>query len=232
MSTSVERLHMATVKLAGQFNPPTYADTTTNVYAYLIRSHSNVVLVDTGIGVGNRYIDDTFEPQRTSMIDQLARFGVEPTDVDIVVNSHLHFDHCGNNRLFSHAEFFVQEAELETARKERYTIRSWFDFDGAQINPVRGDLGIIPGISIVPTPGHTPGHQSLVVETDGARVVIAAQAAFTAHEYRRGGDPDVQAHDGLQRQYVESIARLKLIEAEGVYFSHDATVVTTLDERK
>ena len=160
------------------------------------------------------------------MVDELARFGIESADVDIVVNSHLHFDHCGNNRLFSNAEFFVQEAELETARRGGYTVRPWFDFDGARITPVQGDVVIIPGVSAVSTPGHTPGHQSLVVEMEGARVVIAAQAAFTADEYRRDGDPDVQAHDGLQRQYVESIARLKLLAADRVYFSHDATVVT------
>lgn len=228
MFASVDRLYMATVKLAGQFNPPTYADTRINVYAYLIRAGSNVVLVDTGVGIGSDRIDDKFQPQRTPVVEELARLDVELTDVNFIVNSHLHFDHCGNNGLFPNAEVFIQEDELTIARalKTRYTVPWWFDFDGARINPVRGDVEIIAGIRLLSTPGHTPGHQSLLVESGAARVVVAAQAAFTADEYLRGGDPGDQAHEGLECRYVESIARLKSIGANGIYFSHDSTTAT------
>lgn len=190
---------MASVKLAGRFNPPTYVDTRIDVYAYLIKKGSEVILLDTEIGVGDEYIEDEFQPRRTSIVDELARLDVDLSDVSIIVNSHLHFDHCGNNGLFPNAEVLVQEDELTIARSlsTKFMVPWWFDFDGARINPVCDDVEIFTGITLVLTPGHTPGHQSLLVESDAGRVAIAAQAAFTADEYLRGGDPTDQAHEGF-----------------------------------
>lgn len=223
MPTTVHRLQMAEVNLPGRFNPPAFVDTRVGVYAYLIRTRSLTVLVDTGVGTGNRHVDRTFEPERTALADALAAFGLTPADVDIIVNSHLHFDHCGNNQLSRGAEVFVQAQELEVARTTRHTVREWFDFDGARITPVTGDHSLADGITLLSTPGHTPGHQSVLVEdVDGiGNVLIAAQAAYTVDEYLRGGDPATQAHEGLETQYVQSIVRLKSLRAAAVYFSHD-----------
>ena len=228
MATSVERLHMASFRLDGRFNPPTYADARMNLYAYLVTAGSDVVLIDTGIGAGNAYIDQHFEPQRTSVTDALARVDREVTDVGLVVNSHLHFDHCGNNRLFPHAEFYVQEQELATARElgRRYTVPAWFDFAGARIRAVNGDYALLPGIKLLACPGHTPGHQAVLIETGDARILVAAQAAFSADEFVRGGDPKEQAHEGMTHSYVETIARLKSFAADRVCFSHDARSAT------
>ncbi len=101
---TVHRLHMGSVKLPGRYNPPTYQDTRTEVFAYLIVAGTDVVLIDTGIGEGNSYIDHKFNPRRVSLVEELARFGLQTSDVDLVVNSHLHFDHCGNNQLFPQAQ--------------------------------------------------------------------------------------------------------------------------------
>ena len=225
MANSVHRLHMASVNLQGRFNPPTYLDTRIDVYAYLVITGSDVLLVDTGVGEGNEYIERMFEPRRTPIAEELARYGLETTDVNLLVNSHLHFDHCGNNRLFPGAEIFVQSNELSVARLPRYTVAEWFDYDGAPINAVSGDLEIGAGITLLASPGHTPGHQSVLVETVGGNILIAAQAAYNADEYQRGGDPVEQAHEGLKEQYLQSISRLKSVAAEEVYFSHDDTTV-------
>ncbi len=222
MSHSVHRLHLASVNLQGQFNPPTYLDTRIDVYAYLvITGSSDVLLIDTGVGEGNEYIERVFEPHRTPIAEELARFGLETTDVNLLVNSHLHFDHCGNNQLFPSAEIFVQSNELAIARTPRYTVAEWFDYDGARINAVSGDREISAGIRLLSSPGHTPGHQSVLVETVNGNVLVAAQAAYTADEYRRGGDPAEQAHKGLEEQYLRSISRLKSVAAREIYFSHD-----------
>jgi glyoxylase-like metal-dependent hydrolase (beta-lactamase superfamily II) len=173
------------------------------------------------VGEGNAYIERTFEPRRTPLAAELARFGLQTEDVSLLVNSHLHFDHCGNNRLFPHAETFVQANELSVARTSRYTVTEWFDYEGARITPVSEDTEISPGVTLIQSPGHTPGHQSVLVETAGGRTLVAAQAAYTADEYRRGGDPSEQAHEGLNEQYVQSISRLKSLAAQRVYFSHD-----------
>jgi glyoxylase-like metal-dependent hydrolase (beta-lactamase superfamily II) len=211
---------MARVNLAGQFNPPSYLDGRIDVYAYLVVTETDVLLIDTGVGEGNEYIERTFEPRRTPIAEELARFGVETADVNLLVNSHLHFDHCGNNRLFPGAEIFVQADELSAARTTRYTVTEWFDYEGARISPVSGDMEIREGIKLLSSPGHTPGHQSVLIETVSSNILIAAQAAFTADEYQRGGDA-AQAHEGLEAQYLRSISKLKSVAADGVYFSHD-----------
>ncbi len=213
---------MARVNLSGQFNPPNYVDSRIDVYAYLVTCESDVLLIDTGVGEGSSYVERVFQPERTPMAEALARFGLKPADVTLLVNSHLHFDHCGNNRLFPGAEIFIQSEELAAARAARYTVREWFDYEGVRLSSVSGDREIRPEITLISTPGHTPGHQSVLVDAIGGNVLVAAQAAFTLDEYQRGGDPAVQAHDGLEREYLESIARLKSLDAQDVYFSHDA----------
>ncbi len=213
---------MATVNLQGKYNPPEFLDARIGVYAYLVVTGSDVVLIDTGVGIGNARIEKAFEPRRNSMVRELERHGVKPAAVNKLVNSHLHFDHCGNNQLFHKAEIFVQKAELDIARTTTHTVREWFDYQGAQIVSVDGDLEISEGIKILSTPGHTPGHQSVLVETGDGQVLIAAQAAYSADEYQRGGDPEIQAHEGFQNQYLESIERLKSLGAGQVYFSHES----------
>ena len=212
MNVSVHRLHVANTK---------YLDGRIDIYAYLIRSEDNLVLVDTGVGQGNSFIDKTFEPEITSIIDELARLEVDPSDITLLVNSHLHFDHCGNNHLFQNAEIYVQAAELEVARGERYTVKDWFDYEGAQLHPIEGDYDLCPGVKLLSTPGHTPGHQSVVVETEGAPWLVVAQAAYTLDEFARGGDPKEQAHPGLESDYTATIKGLQELGATRLFFSHD-----------
>lgn len=218
---SVYRLPMASVKLAGKLNPPSFEDGHINVYAYLAISEQAVILVDTGVGFGDAYIDKQFEPERNSLLQLLNDFDVVPADVTHIINTHLHFDHCGNNRLFPKAKIVVQAQELEVAREKYYTISEWFDYEGAKIEPVSGDALVVEGFRVLHTPGHTPGHQSALIATAEGDVLIAAQAAFRVEEYQQGGDPETQAHDGLSEAYCESIAKLSAIEAVDVCFSHD-----------
>ena len=78
--------------------------------------------------------------------------------VAIVVNTHLHFDHCGGNRLFPGVPIHVQGRELADARtQDDYTIREWVDFPGATYVEHDGEAEILPGVRLVPAPGHTRG---------------------------------------------------------------------------
>lgn len=210
----VDRLRLARVNyLSGRID----------VYAYLVRTGRQWILVDTGVGEGNPYVDRHFEPERFPLSEALDRHGLAPAEVTAVVNSHLHFDHCGNNRLFPRATVYVQADELDAARAPRYTVREWFKHPEARLTPVDGDRVIAPGVSLIATPGHTPGHQSVLVDTAaGERILVAAQAAWTAAEYLSGGDPDAQAHDGLGDVYLRSLRRLKVLGASRVLFSHDS----------
>jgi Metallo-beta-lactamase superfamily len=88
--------------------------------------------------------------------------------IDVVVNTHLHFDHCGGNHLFAGRPIYVQRRELDDARSEDdYTIREWVEAPGVRYVPVDGELELLPGLRLVPAPGHTPGSQVVVVETGG-----------------------------------------------------------------
>ena len=222
MRYTVHPLRLAEVNLAGKYNPPTFADVRIPVYGFLILDGANAVLVDTGVGSGHAYIERNFAPEIFPIADALAEVGVTPDDVAFVVNSHLHFDHCGNNRLFKHARFFAQQTELSVARAGQYTIEAWFDFPGAQIVAVDGDAELVEGIQLLATPGHTPGHQSVLVNTEQGQELIVAQAAFSGDEFARGGDPEVQAHEGLAAEYVSSIRRLQALNVGRTYFSHES----------
>ena len=220
-AATVHQLLLAEVNLAGRYNPPTFQDGRIPVYGFLILVGDDVVLVDTGVGEGNAYIDAQFVPARRNLESALGEHGVDVDDVTMLINSHLHFDHCGNNRLFPRVPVYVQTAELAAARALRYTIREWFDHDEADLRPVDGDQLLLPGVRLLASPGHTPGHQSVLVETGEQTVLIAAQAAFTADEFERGGDPEVQAHKHMEQEYVGSIVRLAALEAGLRLFSHD-----------
>jgi N-acyl homoserine lactone hydrolase len=133
------------------------------------------ILVDTGM------IDSTPE------LD--AEWGVRfdaakiPRDIVCVINTHLHFDHCGGNRLFAGVPIHVQRVEREAARADDYTIAEWVDFDGATYVEHDGEAEIAPGVRLLPTPGHTPGHQSVLVNTDEGLVVVGGDVGYTWKQF-------------------------------------------------
>jgi N-acyl homoserine lactone hydrolase len=76
-------------------------------------------------------------------------------EYQVVPGIDLHFDHCGQNAVFKHAPFYVQRAELDRARREDSVLSDWFDFMGARFELLDGDAEILPGLSVIATPGHT-----------------------------------------------------------------------------
>jgi len=138
------------------------------VYVHVVEHPDARVLVDTGF--------TELHPAVADMDPRLHAWDVG--DVDIVVNTHLHFDHVGGNHRFAGRPTYVQRQELDDARTlEDYTIRDWVDAPGVTYVPVDGELELLPGVRLVPTPGHTRGSQVVVVETGGRRVVIAGDTA-------------------------------------------------------
>ncbi len=215
MTAAIHRLHFATVWSD---------DEQIEVYGYLVLTKDRAVLIDTGVGHDSAVVETLFRPKRSSVPELLARHGVDAGDISTVINSHLHYDHCGNNRLFPNADIVVQSAEVMAARQPKYTIENWFDYDGVRLVEVSGDRDIVPGIRVIASPGHTPGHQSVLIEDTSEPTLIAAQAAFTAAEYHAGGDP-AQSFKGMEAAYLETIARLKSLKAHKVCFSHDRSSV-------
>src|SRR3954462_4992556 len=131
------------------------------VYVHVIDHPDGRVLVDTGLTELHPLVAD-MDPRIRPLNEQ----DFDLAGIDIVVNTHLHFDHCGGNHLFAGKPTYVQRQELEDARnEEHYTIPEWVDTPGVQYVPVDGDLELLPGVRLVATPGHTRGSQVVVVES-------------------------------------------------------------------
>src|SRR4051794_22597932 len=144
------------------------------VYVHVIDHPDGRVLVDTGMTQLHPAVAD-MDPRLIALSEQ-ADFDL--ASIDVVVNTHLHFDHCGGNHLFAGRPIYVQRRELDDARTEEdYTIREWVEAPGVQYVPVDGALELLPGIRLVPAPGHTAGSQVVVVETGGRSVGIGGDMA-------------------------------------------------------
>jgi N-acyl homoserine lactone hydrolase len=214
------RLHLARIQALN--NIP--------VHGFVIKHpRAGAILVDTGVGWPTEIVREWRVVNR-HMADALAEHDLSPVDVKIVINSHLHFDHCGQNAVFQHAPFYVQRPELERARREEKQTSQWFDFAGAQFELVDGDAQIADGIRVVATPGHTVGHQSVLVETAGGGAVMIGDAAYTSDIYRDGLAADLEGWGGGQYAdrdaWARSLERIHGMHPQAVHFCHDTRVVT------
>jgi 4-pyridoxolactonase len=159
------------------------------VYSVLIDHPDGLILYDTGYDLDHVNAVLPFElplqtPEQT-IPAQLALCGFTPEDVDIVVNSHFHFDHVGGNKYLTGAKTLVHKEELRHAKVpepfERlgYSDLS-FDHETVSYQPISGDYEIVPGVWLFETPGHTIGHYSLLVELENERnMLFCGDAAYT-----------------------------------------------------
>jgi N-acyl homoserine lactone hydrolase len=222
----VERLTLATVMSVPEQHPEYGMFTPFPVHAWVIRHPDGVVLFDTGISPGHPAIDEWYEPEITLLRDALASVQLELGDVRAVVLSHMHFDHCGQQRDLA-APVYVQAVEHEVALEAGYTIPEWADIPASRLRLLNGDDEILDGVRVITTPGHSPGHQSIVLEGNGERVVLAAQCAYHAEELRTGLPRPTNLHDASWHDAAEaSLQRIKSMHPVSVELSHDPEVVT------
>jgi N-acyl homoserine lactone hydrolase len=141
------------------------------VNVHVIEHPDARILVDTGVRALHPIIG-FLEPR----IHPFAV--VDPASVDIVVNTHLHFDHCGNNHLFAGRPLYVQQRELDDARSmSNYTIPEWVDVPGLDYVVVDDEHELLPGLRLLPAPGHSNGLQVVVIETDAGPIVVGGDVA-------------------------------------------------------
>jgi N-acyl homoserine lactone hydrolase len=167
------------------------------VYVHVIDHPDARVLVDTGMTELHPAVAD-LDPSLLPLSQQ----DFDLAGIDIVVNTHLHFDHCGGNHLLAGKPIYVQRRELDDARNEDdYTIREWVDAPGVRYVPVDGELELLPGLRLVPAPGHTRGMQVVVVETGG----LVWRARRAAHR-RPAAGARARPRAGLARARARAVA--------------------------
>jgi glyoxylase-like metal-dependent hydrolase (beta-lactamase superfamily II) len=204
---------------------PRIADGGCQVFGYAIRHPDGVILFDTGVGTGSSLIEDLYQPRVVPIAEALAQHGIDERDVVAVVNSHLHFDHCGQNDVFSRRRvpIYVQAAETEAAHTKGYTVPEWADIPERALRVVHGDEALADGVTIIETVGHTPGHQSLMVETVDGRVILGGQCAYHVDEFTNGRVAMDNVHD---ESFVEagqqSLDRIVGFAPRHVVLAHDA----------
>ena len=196
------------------------------VVAYAVRHPAGVFLFDTGFGFGNAELDEYYKVRARDVVTELRSAGIDPAELAGVANCHLHADHSGQNSRFPGVPIYVQPAEWAVAHgPEEYTILDWIDFDGARYEHIAGDHEVAPGVRIFATPGHSPGHQSLVVEGPDGPLLLVGQAVYSHGEWAgidgaRDGSEDL-GPAGDPSAYARSVRRLRDLKPRRVLFGHD-----------
>ena len=213
----IRRLHLASLQV-GEAEWP--------VHGFVVMHPKGAILIDTGVGGPDRVLTDWRVVNRTAA-EALGDHDLVPGDIAFVINTHLHFDHCGQNAVFKHAPFYVQRVELDRARRDARWLTDWFDFAGARFELLDGDAEVLPGVRVIATPGHTIGHQSVMIEGDGEEILIG-DAAYTPALY---SDPDAEAEALPPGQAADhgawssSLHRIHAARPRHVHFCHHTRVV-------
>jgi N-acyl homoserine lactone hydrolase len=218
MVLEVRRLHLASLRGVDGREWP--------VHGFVVTHPGGAVLVDTGVGGPQEWLDDWRVVNR-SAAEALAELDMAPGDIDLVINTHLHFDHCGQNAVFAHAACYVQRAELDRARREEPDLYDWFGFMNARFELLDGDSEVLPGLTVIATPGHTVGHQCVVVQSaTGAPDLLIGDAAYTPRLYLDPPQRDLlpgQASD--EAAWRQSLRRMHAMSPGRVLFCHDTGIV-------
>ncbi len=214
----------------------------------LIEHPSGLILIDTGAGnKENEKFKDIYGLENegadggTLLEDALREIGVAPADIAIVINTHLHFDHAGGNTRtrpdgsleisFPNATYIVRRGEYDYAMNSNertaasYFERNWVPLDQAdKIEWVSREKEIVKGVRVIPTPGHTPFHQSVLIESAGERAFYLGDLIPTHAHLPL---PWIMGYDVEPLVTLETkrkILKQALDEQWLVIFEHDATV--------
>lgn len=196
------------------------------IVCYLVQTHDGKnILIDSGLPEvipedGSDFVNGT------DVIEQLASIGIAPDDIDTVISTHYDLDHAGRHAAFTKAQYIVQRAHHEDADSNpRFAdIRDQWDQSLARIRLVDGDTELLPGLELLETSGHVPGHQSVLVRLrESGTVLLPIDAVpFGGGFTREVLDDGTQPNGEAGRASV--IKLLDLVEREDiglVIFGHD-----------
>ena len=202
------------------------------VTCYLVRTDDATILFDTG--VSPRAVPGLMRNDRLArftdadlLVHRLDSIGLAPGDVDMVVLSHLHYDHAGGADLFDKSELIVQKDEYSYAHYPAsffasFYYRKNFDLPDYRWRLLDGDTEIAPGVSVLRTDGHTPGHQSLMVELpDSGPVVLTGDACYWNEHVEKERVPGVVWNPTLALHSIKRLKTLARLTGAKIFPSHD-----------
>ena len=166
------------------------------VIGWTIATAGGTVLVDTGMVDSTPELDADWGP---------VIYDWDVPDLVAVINTHLHFDHCGGNRRYAGLPTYVQRRELESALAPAY-LEEWVRFPGESYVELDGDTELFDGVSVLFTPGHSAGHQAVVVQNDDGLVVLGGDVTYSMRELIDGA--------------TDSIRRIHELRPSQVYLAH------------
>jgi len=215
---AVKRLYLMQVGSMPEYQIP--------IVGYLVQTDDGKnILIDTGLPEVMPEEEKDFQNGQ-DVIQQLASIGLKPDDIDTVISTHYDIDHAGRHAAFTKAQYVVQRKHhLDAATNPRFApLRSQWDQPMERIRLVDGDTELLPGLELIETSGHVPGHQSVLVrlpKTGAVLLTIDAVpfgGAFTRDEPADGSNPDGEA------TRASTLKLLDLVEREHiklVIFGHD-----------
>ena len=146
------------------------------IYSFLIKGAKEVILVDTGLEqfVVPEHVGREYGLKIQEFEEALGDHGLRPEDIDLIIHTHLHNDHCENDPKCERAKIIVQRAEYDFFRNPHPLDHRYYSdiLDGLNVELVEGDTHLMEGIDLIFSPGHTPGGQSVAVNTAGGKAII------------------------------------------------------------
>jgi Zn-dependent hydrolases, including glyoxylases len=213
------------------------------ILMYLIKGRNLCMLVDTGgcdPSWAEKYHHTLIQTEDMQPTNAVRNLGVAPEDISIIVNTHLHWDHCSNNDKFPNAKIYVQKRELQFAVNPIPTQYTYYESTEIGMTPpwtrgmdrfiiVDGDYHLCDGIDLLLTPGHTPGFQCVSVNTTDGRFLIVSDCFGIRESWSQCQTWGLPTPSGIHVnliEYYDSIRRLfPLADEDHILCGHDVSVL-------
>ena len=211
------------------------------IACWLVRTGDSMILFDTGLSpraVPGLMRNDPMArfTEEDLLVHRLDLVGLEPDNVDLVVLSHLHYDHAGSAQLFPKSELIVQKDEYAYAHYpasffESFYYRKNFDLPGYRWRLLDGDTELAPGVTALRTDGHTPGHQSLLVELpESGPVILAADSCYWLAHVEQERPPGVVWNPTLAMHSIKRLKTLARLTGARIFPGHDPVFWETVTQ--
>ncbi len=182
------------------------------IYVFYIKGGDKNILVDTGLEqfMVPDHVGETYGFKVMEFEEALSTVGLAPEDIDIIIHTHLHNDHCENDYKCVNAKVYVQKREMQFFNNPHPVDHRYYPdvLEGVDVIEVDGDANIVDGIDVVFSPGHSPGGQSVSVNTSAGRVIITGFCCNEKNFPKNGPAVPSGVHIDLTEAY-DSIQKIK-----------------------